>query len=133
MFTTCQLWGYFDDNELIGIIAFREGWIDQLYVLPSSQGQGVGTALLRVAQGLHDNLSLWTFQRNALVLPSERRPGARDRPGTDVGCRTTYERPNVFTRPNHKAPSSAPIGSLLIEAVLATAVCTSTSLSSGST
>ena len=44
-----------------------------------------------------------------------------------------YQRPNVFTSPNHNAPSSAPIGSLAIEAVLATAVCTSTSLSSGST
>jgi GNAT superfamily N-acetyltransferase len=65
MFTTCQLWGYFDDNKLIGIIAFRGGWIDQLYVLPSSQGHGVGTALLQIAQGLHDDLSLWTFQRNA--------------------------------------------------------------------
>jgi putative acetyltransferase len=65
VFTTCQLWGYFDHNELVGIIAFREGWIDQLYVLPSSQGQGVGTALLRVARGLHYSLSLWTFQRNA--------------------------------------------------------------------
>ena len=65
MFTACQLWGYFDDNELVGIIAFREGWIDQLYVLPSSQGRGVGTALLRVAQGLHGKLSLWTFHQNA--------------------------------------------------------------------
>jgi putative acetyltransferase len=65
MFTACQLWGYFDDNELVGIIAFREGWIDQLYVRPSSQGRGVGTALLRVAQGLHGKLSLWTFQQNA--------------------------------------------------------------------
>jgi GNAT superfamily N-acetyltransferase len=64
MFTTCQLWGCFDDNELTGVIAFREGWIDQLYVLPSFQRKGVGTALLRVAQGLHGNLSLWTFQRN---------------------------------------------------------------------
>jgi GNAT superfamily N-acetyltransferase len=65
VFTTCQLWGYFDDNVLVGIIAFRKGWIDQLYVLPSSQGQGVGTALLQVAQRLHDDLSIWTFQRNA--------------------------------------------------------------------
>ena len=25
MFATCQLWGYFDNQQLIGIIAFREG------------------------------------------------------------------------------------------------------------
>ena len=64
MFTTCQLWGYFAGNELIGIVGFREGWIDQLYVVPSSQGRGVGTALLRLAQSQSASLSLWTFQRN---------------------------------------------------------------------
>ncbi len=65
MFTTCELWGYFDNHELVGIIAFREGWIDQLYVLPSSQGRGVGTALLQIAKSRSPGLSLWTFQRNS--------------------------------------------------------------------
>jgi GNAT superfamily N-acetyltransferase len=64
MFTTCELWGYFDNQELVGIIAFREGWIDQLYVLPSSQGRGVGTALLQIAKSRSLGLSLWTFQCN---------------------------------------------------------------------
>ena len=64
VFATCQLWGYFDEEELIGFIAFREGWIDQLYVLPSLQGRGIGTALLQVAQSRSGRLSLWTFQRN---------------------------------------------------------------------
>jgi putative acetyltransferase len=64
MFATCQLWGYFDGKELLGFIAFRQGWIDQLYVLPSSQGRGIGTALLQVAQSKSGHLSLWTFQRN---------------------------------------------------------------------
>jgi putative acetyltransferase len=64
MFATCQLWGYFDNQELIGMIAFREGWIDQLYVLPSSQRRGIGTALLATAQSQFPSLSLWTFQRN---------------------------------------------------------------------
>jgi putative acetyltransferase len=64
VFAACQIWGYFEDTELVGFIAFREGWIDQLYVLPSSQGQGVGAALLQVAQSSSGCLSLWTFQRN---------------------------------------------------------------------
>jgi putative acetyltransferase len=64
MFATCQLWGYFDNQQLIGIIAFREGWVDQLYVLPSSQRRGIATALLAIAQGQFPSLSLWTFQRN---------------------------------------------------------------------
>jgi putative acetyltransferase len=64
LFAECQIWGYFNDSELVGIIAFREGWIDQLYILPAWQGRRIGTALLQVAQDRFDRLSLWTFQRN---------------------------------------------------------------------
>src|SRR3954465_13075573 len=64
IFATCQVWGYFDRQQLVGFIAFREGWIDQLYILPSSQGRGIGTALLRIAQGKSGHLRLWTFLRN---------------------------------------------------------------------
>jgi GNAT superfamily N-acetyltransferase len=49
---------------MTGIVAFRENWIDQLYVVPAAQGLGVGTALLQVAQNAFDRLQLWTFQRN---------------------------------------------------------------------
>jgi len=83
VFTTCQLWGYLDDNELIGIIAFREGWIDHLYVLPSSQGRGVGTALLQVAQGFHGNLELMDLPaecgRAPLLRATRFSPHQRDR------------------------------------------------------
>ena len=64
LFAVCQIWGYFNDQDLVGIIAFREGWIDQLYILPAWQGRHIGTALLQVAQDRFDRLSLWTFQRN---------------------------------------------------------------------
>jgi GNAT superfamily N-acetyltransferase len=64
MFPTCQLWGA---SEMHGIIAFRDGWIDQLYVLPSAQRRGVGSKLLKVAQREFDQLLLWTFQRNILA------------------------------------------------------------------
>ena len=49
---------------MIEMIAFRDDWIDQLYVLPKAQGRGVGTELLQVAQRCFDHLQLWTFQRN---------------------------------------------------------------------
>jgi GNAT superfamily N-acetyltransferase len=61
----CRVWGRFDDDVLSGIIAFRGGWIEQLYVLPGAQGRGVGTELLNVAKGACGRLELWTFQRNA--------------------------------------------------------------------
>ncbi|MCS3895660.1 GNAT superfamily N-acetyltransferase [Bradyrhizobium japonicum USDA 38] len=64
VFPTCRVWGRFNDDELTGIIAFRDGWIEQLYLLPAAQGRGIGTELLDVAKGACDRLELWTFQRN---------------------------------------------------------------------
>jgi Acetyltransferase (GNAT) family len=49
MFPTCQLWGSFSDRELVGFIALREDWIDQLYILPTWQGRHIGTTLLNIA------------------------------------------------------------------------------------
>lgn len=65
VFPACRVWGRFDDDVLSGIIAFGDGWIEQLYVLPAAQGRGVGSALLDVAKQAFEQLELWTFQRNA--------------------------------------------------------------------
>ena len=63
VFAACQVWGVFED-EIVGFIAFREDWIEQLYVLPVHQGTGAGGALLAVAKVAWPELQLWTFQRN---------------------------------------------------------------------
>ena len=65
IFPACAVWGAFDRGAMNGMLAFREGWIDQLYVLPDAQSRGVGTELLRVAQDAIGHIQLWTFQRNA--------------------------------------------------------------------
>ncbi|MBR0775898.1 GNAT family N-acetyltransferase [Bradyrhizobium diazoefficiens] len=65
VFPTCRVWGRFDGDELRGIIAFRDGWIEQLYVLPAAHSRGIGTELLDVAKQDCAQLELWTFQRNA--------------------------------------------------------------------
>jgi GNAT superfamily N-acetyltransferase len=65
VFRTCEVWGAFDNAVMVGMLAFRADWIDQLYVLPEAQGRDVGTELLQVAQRRFDRLHLWTFQRNA--------------------------------------------------------------------
>jgi len=65
VFRDCMVWGIEDSEELVGMIAFRPGWIDQLYVLPEHQGRGYGDALLQVAQSRFDELQLWTFQKNS--------------------------------------------------------------------
>jgi ribosomal protein S18 acetylase RimI-like enzyme len=64
VFGTSEVWGTFDGTGMTGMIAFREGWIDQLYVLPTAQRRGMGSALLQVAQNAFDRLQLRTFQRN---------------------------------------------------------------------
>jgi putative acetyltransferase len=64
VFKTCVVWGAFEQGSLVGIIAFREGWIDQLYVLSHAERRGIGTSLLHIAQANLSELSLWTFQRN---------------------------------------------------------------------
>ncbi len=97
IFTTCQVWGYFDDEEMLGIIAFREGWIDQLYVLPSSQGRGIGTALLAIAQSRFPFLSLWTFQRNAAARRFYERHGFAPVEETDGSC-NMEKQPDVLYR-----------------------------------
>jgi GNAT superfamily N-acetyltransferase len=64
VFPACAVWGSFENSGMTGIIAFREGWIDQLYILPQAQGRGAGSLLLEIAKGSFDRLDLWTFQRN---------------------------------------------------------------------
>ena len=64
LFVACEVWGAADGTELGGIIAFRDGWIDQLYVLPAAQRRGIGTGLLDVARSKFARLQLWTFQCN---------------------------------------------------------------------
>ena len=65
VFPACRVWGHFDGDQLCGIIAFRDGWIEQLYVHPAAHGRGIGTELLNVAKAASEQLELWTFQRNA--------------------------------------------------------------------
>jgi GNAT superfamily N-acetyltransferase len=64
LFPECAVWGALAP-EIVGIVAFRDGWIDQLYVLPDRQRGGIGAALLDVAKAGSAGLRLWTFQCNA--------------------------------------------------------------------
>ena len=59
-----MLWGAYDAAVMTAVIAIRDGWIDQLYVVRDAQGRGLGGALLEIAMRTFDRLQLWTFQRN---------------------------------------------------------------------
>jgi GNAT superfamily N-acetyltransferase len=51
-------------GEPMGFITFCPGAVEHLYVHPVHQGQGLGSALLRLAMRENTGLKLWTFQRN---------------------------------------------------------------------
>ena len=61
----CQLWVAERRGKVVGFLAIRGSYIDRMYVKPSDQGCGVGTALLEKARELsHSGLELHTQQEN---------------------------------------------------------------------
>ncbi|MCV9935737.1 GNAT family N-acetyltransferase [Boseaceae bacterium BT-24-1] len=94
VFDECEVWGTFHGSALAGFIAFRDGWIDQLYVLPAYQGRGLGSALLEIAQGRCPELTLWTFQRNAIARRFYERRGFVETELTD-GAHNEEREPDI--------------------------------------
>ena len=85
------------DGGLIGFIALCEGWIDQFYVLPARQRQGVGEALLDIAKTVFPELHLWTFQRNAPARRFYEKRGFAVMEQTD-GHRNEEREPDILYR-----------------------------------
>ncbi len=96
VFTRCDVWGAVD-GSIVGFIAFGGGWIEQLYVLPESQGRGWGSALLQVAKSASASLQLWTFQRNTLARRFYEKHGFHVVEETD-GSRNEEREPDVLYR-----------------------------------
>ena len=63
MFAQCAVWVAAND-EVRGFCAFRDGWVDQLYVDPGFHGRGLGSRLLAQAKAAQPQLQLWVFQKN---------------------------------------------------------------------
>ena len=61
-----EVWVAEDERGIIGLLGLAPGWVDQLYVDPVAQGEGIGRRLLERAQALDTTgeLQLWTFQAN---------------------------------------------------------------------
>lgn len=56
-------------GEVVGFAEPAQGWLHALYVAPSAQGTGVGSALFEHAIALLPNgFDLWVFQRNTRAL-----------------------------------------------------------------
>jgi putative acetyltransferase len=61
----CQVWVATERRAVLGLMALRDAFIEQLYVDPPAQRQGVGRALLAHAMKLRPaGLSLYTLQNN---------------------------------------------------------------------
>jgi len=103
VFAACEVWGAID-GELIGFIAFRPGWVDQLYVLPHRQGQGIGRALLGLAIEASASLQLWTFQQNGGARRFYEKQGFITLEETD-GTRNMEREPDVLYRWERNAVS----------------------------
>ena len=59
-----QVWVSESDGEIAGYVAYTDEWINQLYVRPDRQDQGVGATLLAHVLALGQPKRLWTFQQN---------------------------------------------------------------------
>ncbi|WP_183862353.1 MULTISPECIES: GNAT family N-acetyltransferase [unclassified Rhizobium] len=64
LFPNRTILGAISDQRLVGVIAYGENEIEQLYVLPEFQARGIGSMLLHRAQEEMDEIELWTFQKN---------------------------------------------------------------------
>jgi putative acetyltransferase len=83
VFAECEVW-VAQAAAIDGLIAFRTGWVDHLYVHPECQRQGLGKALLAVAMK-GARLRLWVFQRNNAAIRFYDAHGFREVERTDGG------------------------------------------------
>ena len=97
VFVDGPLWGAFDGARLVGHIALLPGWIEHLYVDPARHGEGLGSALVRLAQREQDDLQLYTFQSNARARALYERHGFTVEELTD-GQRNEERMPDVRYR-----------------------------------
>lgn len=97
VFRDGRLWGAFEGSCLLGHVALLPGWIDHLYVEPIRHGEGIGGALVRLAQRERDDLKLYTFQANERARSLYERHGFVVEELTD-GQRNEEKMPDVRYR-----------------------------------
>jgi chorismate mutase/GNAT superfamily N-acetyltransferase len=60
-----EIWVAVTGGAVVGFARLTDGWLDDLYVDPAKQGQGIGGMLLATVKTLHpDGFGLWVFESN---------------------------------------------------------------------
>jgi GNAT superfamily N-acetyltransferase len=97
VFPASTIWLAEDEDRLIGFAAWKEDWLDHLYVDPAWHGRGIGSALLTAVREGVDELNLWTFQANTQARRFYERHGFRLVELTD-GSRNEERTPDAHYR-----------------------------------
>jgi ribosomal protein S18 acetylase RimI-like enzyme len=95
VFTSAEIWVAELSNVVAGFIAFRPGWVDQLYVHPDLQRRGLGSRLLAQAGQSEKTLRLWTFQCNQAARDFYEQHGFRVERETD-GSENEERQPDML-------------------------------------
>jgi uridine kinase len=83
-----------EDGRIGGFGVFAEGRMDHLYVDPEHQRRGIGTMLLKAAQGRFGHLEGWVFEKNINAIRLYQRNGFDVVEHTD-GSRNEEGEPDV--------------------------------------
>lgn len=86
------------ERDVVGFAEPSDGWLHALYVAPSAQGSGVGSALFEHSMtSLPGGFDLWVFQRNIRALAFYARFGCVEVRRTD-GMGNEEHEPDVILR-----------------------------------
>ena len=77
VFPECSVWVAEENQELVGFCAFKDGWVEHLYMHPDYVGKAIGKTLLEKAKHNNAHLQLWVFQKNTRAISFYERNGFR--------------------------------------------------------
>ena len=66
---------YDDGGELLGFISIHNGTIAAIFVLPSRQGEGIGSKLIEFIKTKHKDLSLTVYKSNTASIAFYKKHG----------------------------------------------------------
>jgi GNAT superfamily N-acetyltransferase/chorismate mutase len=82
--STYSVWVAASEEELLGYARFDDVWLDDLYVTPAQQGNGIGAALLDLVKAQRPaGFCLWVFESNEPARSFYRRRGLTELEHTD--------------------------------------------------